>query len=82
MAPEPAEVMRSIEKDYDLECRRTEDETIDEVDPVVDFVVEDVPPDTARDLAKYVSVRGYQAFLGEIEDTQTAEIPVCNVNNV
>lgn len=82
MAPSPKDVMESIEDNYDYDCRLTTDESIDIVDPEVEFVVEDVPPEIAQDIAKFVSVRGYQAYMGEIKDPQTGDVPICKTENV
>lgn len=76
MTPDPESVMEEVENSYDYTCELVLDDTIETVDVDVDFVVEDVPPEVARDLAKFVSVRGYQAYLGAVKDSQTGNIPV------
>ena len=80
--PSPEEVAESIENDYGFTVRLTQDEEVESVDPPIEFVVENVDANEARDLAKYVSVRGYQAYLGEIEDQTTGNIPIADVDNI
>lgn len=76
MVPDPESVMESVEQNYDFECKLTTDESVQSVDVNVDFIVTEVPPEIARDIAKFVSVRGYQAYLGEVQDKQSGNIPV------
>jgi len=76
VTPEPEEVMDTVESEYNLDCYLAVDTVVDSVSAEVDFVVEEVPPDVALDIAKFVSVRGYQAYLGEIDTSQSANIPI------
>lgn len=81
MTPDPEDVMESVKQSYELECELKTDDTVDSVDVPVEFIVKDVDPVTAKDIAKFVSVRGYQAYLGKIKDSQTGNIPVAKTKN-
>lgn len=62
--PTAEEVASTVEDEYDYECT---------VKSNSEFVVHNLPASDARDLAKFISVRGFELFVPELEERTKVE---------